>query len=265
MPIKKNIPVPLYFQLHETLHDKLDNGVWKPGDRLPTEEEFCKEYSVSRTTVRNALRLLKMEGIIEQSRGRGTIVARPKVHEYILQSVIGSYALVYPQGGRLTTKVLETAVVIPPKPIKSALKLDEGQEATIIARIRIVDNEPLFWTTAYVPYDICPDFVKDDFENRSFFDLLENKYGIYVACATRTITSVLSTYRTVNYLGVEHGSPLSKVVVISYIEDGTPVEYSESFFRGDRVRFDMTVKRKINEHKDEGLIVIKDELAENTS
>ena len=243
--INKESPIPLYFQLQEILHDKLENGVWKPGDRLPPEEQLCEQYGVSRTTVRKAFQRLVMEGLIERSRGRGTIVARPKVPEYLLQSIIGSYALVYPQGGRLSTKVLEQTLVTPPDPIREALHLDQGQQTAKIARIRIVDEEPLFWTTAFVPYDICPGFVEDDFESRSFFDLLENKYRITVTRSVRTITTVLATSRAVKYLGVEPGSPINRVEVLSYTENGTPVEYSDSYFRGDRVKFEVVINREI--------------------
>ncbi len=53
--INFNAPIPLYFQLQEILRDKIQNGQWKPGDYLPSEEELCSEYNLSRVTVRNAL------------------------------------------------------------------------------------------------------------------------------------------------------------------------------------------------------------------
>ena len=53
--INKESPIPLYFQLQEILHDKLENGVWKPGDRLPPEEELCAQYG------KNARRLAEKQ------------------------------------------------------------------------------------------------------------------------------------------------------------------------------------------------------------
>ena len=97
--INANTPIPLYFQLQEILRDKIQNGVWKPGEHLPSEEELCAEYNVSRVTVRNSLSRLSAEGLIERAAGKGTIVAKPKVREMILASLTGSYASVT-EGGK---------------------------------------------------------------------------------------------------------------------------------------------------------------------
>lgn len=244
--INKNTPIPLYFQLQEILQDKLENGIWKPGDRFPSEEELCNQYGLSRTTVRNALHRLELAGMIERSRGKGTVVARPKVREFLLQSVVGSYASAYPQGGRLSTIVLEAAVVIPPDHVRSALRLNEGQKTIKLVRIRNVDGEPLFWTTAHVPFELCPTFIEEDFQKHSFFEILEIKYGFFVTRSVRTVTTVLATNRETNYLGVEPGSPLNMVESVSFLEDNTPIEYSRSYFRSDRTKFEVVITRSKN-------------------
>lgn len=245
--LNKGLPIPLYFQLQEILRDKLEDELWQPGDRLPTEEELCEEFSVSRTTVRSALHGLEIEGIIERSPKKGTTIARLRTPEYIFQSVIGSYALIYPQEGRLATKVLEAAVIKPPKQILSTLRLHHDDRVTKIARIRYVDGEPLFWTVAYVPYDICPDFVMEDFENHSFFQLLEKKHGIVIVRASRSVTATIASSRAVRNLGVKPGTPLFRVIIHSYIRGEIPVEYSDTYFRGDRVRFEIEVTRDESE------------------
>jgi GntR family transcriptional regulator len=243
IPLNKGLPIPLYFQLQEILRDQIEDGIWQPGDKLPTEEELCEEFNVSRTTVRGALRGLEIEGAIDRSPKRGTTVAQPRTPEYILQSIVGSYSLIYPQKGRLTTKVLEAAVLTPPKQILSALQLQHDDRVTKIARIRYVDSEPLFWTDAYVPYDICPDFIMEDFENHSFFELLEKKHGIFIIRATRSVTATIASTRAVRHLGVKPGAPLIRVIVHSYMRDDIPVEYSDTYFRGDRVRFEVEITR----------------------
>jgi GntR family transcriptional regulator len=242
--LDKRLPVPLYSQLHGILRDMLENGSWKPGDRLPTEEELCEEYDVSRTTVRGALRGLEIEGLIERSPRRGTTIARPRIPEHILQSVIGSYALIYPEGGRLATRLLEAVVIAPQKTIRSALGLGGDEKAIKVARIRLVDREPLFWTVAYVPYALCPGFVNEDFEKHSFFELLENNYGVFISRAERSVTATIASSPAVGYLGVKPGAPLIRVIVHSYGRSGLPVEFSDTYFRGDRVRLEVDITRE---------------------
>ena len=52
--IDKNLPIPYYYQLEQSLREKVENGQWKPGDNLPSEAELCSTFKVSRTVVRQA-------------------------------------------------------------------------------------------------------------------------------------------------------------------------------------------------------------------
>ena len=70
---------PYYRWLAETLREEIAQGVYKPGDALPTEYRLIDEYGVSRITVRKVLDLLSAEGLIVRERGRGTFVAHPQL------------------------------------------------------------------------------------------------------------------------------------------------------------------------------------------
>jgi GntR family transcriptional regulator len=73
--------VPLYFQLQELLKEKIELGVWKPGEAIPPELDLCEAHRVSRTVVRQALAILEQDGQISRTRGRGTFVSAPKVEQ----------------------------------------------------------------------------------------------------------------------------------------------------------------------------------------
>jgi GntR family transcriptional regulator len=242
-PINANAPIPLYIQLQEILHDKIQNKQWNPGDHLPSEEELCAEYNVSRVTVRNALSRLSMEGLIERSAGKGTIVAKPKVREIILATLTSSYATVSNGTNQISTKVVEAETIEPIEHIRKVLKLKDGEKVYKLLRIRTVNNEALFWTNAYVPCKFCPDFLKSNFENRSFFEILKNDFDLIPERSVRTIETELATNRDINYLGMKAGTPLAVVTSICYLKDGTPLEYSRSHFRGDRTKYLVVIKR----------------------
>jgi len=69
---------PVYYQLAESLRSQILEGGLKPGVQLPTEEELCKDYGVSRNTVRGTLRKLENEGLVSRTRGKGTFVCGVK-------------------------------------------------------------------------------------------------------------------------------------------------------------------------------------------
>lgn len=78
--IDRHSPVPLYLQIAADIITRITQGEWSVGDKLPSEAEFVLEYSASRVTLRQALRKLEDEGLIERQRGRGAFIrANPSV------------------------------------------------------------------------------------------------------------------------------------------------------------------------------------------
>ncbi|MCG8350649.1 MAG: extracellular solute-binding protein [Chloroflexales bacterium] len=74
--IDRNTPIPAYFQLKAYLKQQIQDGIWQPGDKIPTEAELCERFNISRTPVRQALKELVFEGLLTRTAGRGTFVAQ---------------------------------------------------------------------------------------------------------------------------------------------------------------------------------------------
>lgn len=74
MSIDPNRPLPLYLQLKTLLLEEMLQGIYRPGDRLPTEQAICQRYGISRTPVTRAFSELAEEGVVLRHRGRGTFV-----------------------------------------------------------------------------------------------------------------------------------------------------------------------------------------------
>lgn len=72
--IERDSPVPIYHQLKTLIREQIESGLWRPGDRIPTEDELCRLYSISRSPVRQALKELVYEGVLVRRPGAGTFV-----------------------------------------------------------------------------------------------------------------------------------------------------------------------------------------------
>ncbi|MCX8066239.1 MAG: extracellular solute-binding protein [Anaerolineae bacterium] len=72
--IERDSPVPLYHQLKTLIREQIESGLWRPGDRIPTEHELCRLYGISRSPVRQALKELEYEGVLVRRPGAGTFV-----------------------------------------------------------------------------------------------------------------------------------------------------------------------------------------------
>ena len=79
--------IPYYLQLIEVLKSQITQKVWKPGERMPGEQDLCTDFGVSRTVVRQALGELENNGLIVRHKGPGTFVAEPKISESLVQKI----------------------------------------------------------------------------------------------------------------------------------------------------------------------------------
>jgi GntR family transcriptional regulator len=74
--INRDVPIPYYYQLEGLLRHQIIEGRWQPGHRVPSEKELCEHYAVSRTTVRQAVQKLVVEGLVFHVKGKGTFVRK---------------------------------------------------------------------------------------------------------------------------------------------------------------------------------------------
>lgn len=239
--LDRNQAIPISFQLQEIFHDHIEEGIWKSHDQIPTEKELCNQYQVSLITVRKALKQLELEGLIKRFQGKGTFVEDRKMKDLILQSLTGSFAFSEPSERNFSTVLVEKSLTSPNQNTMEVLNLNSGDRVIELVRIRNVDHVPLYWTRAFIPEKLCPDLLDENFESQSLYEILETKYKITAASAVRTMETVFASSRAQNYLGVPFGAPISLVSSISFLKDGSPIEYSKNYFRSDRVKFEVWI------------------------
>src|SRR6185312_8544930 len=153
-------------------------GTWPPGSLLPAEPNLCREFGVSRITVRKAISDLVHEGRIQTIQGKGTFVTVPKVGERFVQRAFGIFEDMEQRGLRLTTEVLRQEVVRAPDEIAAALGLRPGERVHVLVRLRSVEGEKILISTTYIPEVLCPGLVHEDLSTGSLFRLLRDRYGI---------------------------------------------------------------------------------------
>jgi len=100
-----NSPVPLYHQLKRILIEYIQKNSLEPGEPIPTEAELQATYRLSRTTVRKSLEELEHDGVIRRQRGKRSVVARPRVEEF-LPRLVGLTEQQEQRGSVVRSKVL---------------------------------------------------------------------------------------------------------------------------------------------------------------
>ena len=142
--------IPLYRQLKDILKEDIESGVWKPGDRIPSENELRQQYDVSRNTVIKALEELVQEGLLRREQGRGTFVSSPKISH----SLTGFYSFsnVLKAHGLEPRDVILSLEIQPAKPsVVQHLQLTESQDVWVLKRLRCAATSPSCWKLLIFP------------------------------------------------------------------------------------------------------------------
>jgi GntR family transcriptional regulator len=127
--------------------------------------------------------------------------------------------------------------------VAAHLGLEPGTSVIVIERLRFVQGEPIVLVTTYLPYALCPKVLDEDLSRQSLYALLEQEYGLVIARGRRTLEAVPANEYEAPLLQVEKGAPLVLLDSVSYLDDGTPIEYYHALHRGDRSRFEVELIR----------------------
>lgn len=231
--LNKALPIPLYHQLKEVLLDMIRAGEWKPSEKIPTEDELARQYEISKTTVRLALRELETEGFVRREQGRGTFVAIPKI-EQGPRDLTSFTQDMQRRGAQPSSKVLNQEVVEAKGEICERLHVREGDKLFRLRRLRLADGEPMGIQTAYIPLALCPNIEQEQFEAQSLYRVLEERFGLVPASAQEHHWAVTLEKGEARWLKVPPGSPALSVERVTFLPDGRPMELAYSVMRGDR-------------------------------
>jgi GntR family transcriptional regulator len=242
--IDRRSAVPYYVQLKDALIEQIEEGHWRPGDKIPGDADLCRIFGVSRTVVRQALNEMAFAGLVVREKGRGTFVSEPKISSRsLVHSLAGFYQDMVERGLTPIDEVLEQGMMPASKKVAAYLKLEPMTPVIKLTRLRFLQDEPTVLVTSYLPYELCRELVNADLSHQSLYAFLEKEYGLSIVRGRRKIDAVAANDYEAGLFKIEKGSPLLMLDSVSYLDDGTPLEYFHGLFRGDRMRFDVEIVR----------------------
>ena len=202
-----NETVPQYRKLSELLREHIVSGVYEEGDLLPSENELCTVYGITRPTVRQALDVLVKDGLILKKRGKGSIVRKPPQNIGIL-SISGTASAV---GARyLKTDILQPPVIRdwPEQFAFELSELERGAWCIYMERLRYVDEKPVFYDINHLPNINLPRFTRRSFENKSLFEVLRKHYHIDILGGEQQLKAIIPGEKIKDILRLKKGQPV---------------------------------------------------------
>ena len=224
--------VPLYQQLFLSLQNRIDSGEWSPGSRIPTEQELCDEYEVSRITVRKAVSEMVKAGFLIKHQGKGTFVvemARPPK-----KAMMNNFSSMCRAEGRVPgARFLSLEIVAPNEKECDFFGADNLKSVFHLRRLRTADDVPVALENLSFPTSFS--FLLDADFSRSMFDiLLEN--GLTPDRFQREISICSANDEEHRLLNVPVHSPLLLVDEMLHGEGDTPIYLAHNIICGESFR-----------------------------
>lgn len=239
--IKRNSPIPIYYQLEEQIRELIEKGELTPGDALPSEREYAEKYQISRMTARHALTKLVNDGYLLRLQGKGTFVAERKV-EQPLQGLTSFSEDMIARGMVATSRILTFEIIPATSQIATQLSIQEYDSVYEIKRIRLADDVPMALETSYLPANLIKELT-EEIVNHSLYTYIEERLNLQIDYASQVIESSVANQMEAEYLKINQGAPILLIQRNSYLKDGTPVELVKSSYRADRYKFKIQMKR----------------------
>ncbi|WP_161980673.1 GntR family transcriptional regulator [Streptococcus sp. S784/96/1] len=225
---------PAYISIHDALKEQIDKGIWKIGDRLPSERDLADNFSVSRMTLRQAITLLVDEGILERRVGSGTYVASRRVQEK-MRGTTSFTEIVTAQGKTPSTKLISYQKKLASQTEMDRLHLKKTDYVIRMERVRYADNIPVVYEVASIPEELIRNVERHAITEHFFKTLTGNGYEI--GKSQQVISAKIASERVADYLSIAKGHAILALTQVSYFTDNRPFEYVRSQYVGDRFEF----------------------------
>lgn len=202
-----NKTIPQYRKLYEVLRKHILDGIYGEGDLLPSENELCQLYNLTRPTVRQALSTLANDGYIKKHQGKGSIVHHlPK--DIGILSVSGTTSAV---GDRN----LKTDIIVRPKIIRwpddfmfTLSELERESGCIYMERLRLLEDSPIFYDISYIANINLPRITSRNFVNRSLFQILRDHFGVEIKGGDQRIKAIPASDKLRRFLLLKKGQPV---------------------------------------------------------
>lgn len=227
----KTASSPLYIQLQSRIRNAIHEGALRAGQFLPAEREIGERLEVSRVTVRRAIDTLVQEGLLVQRQGAGTFVTQ-RLEQPL--NLLKSYTEIMAEQGKLPrSRWIDRSMGIASAEEAQALQLSDGDEVVRFNRLRLADDQPMALELATVPR--C--FIDNPFSvEESLYKVLRSM-GARPVKAQQRLRAIIIDPERAGYLDIPVDSAALYIERLGMLSDGTPVEFTRSYFPGETYDF----------------------------
>jgi GntR family transcriptional regulator len=224
------------------LVEQIESGKLSPGDAIPGERTLAEMFDVSRVTIRKCIGNMVEEGYLIRNRGRETVVANRKVN-HRLGALLGVAEELSETDSTVEIQVINKCYEKITTDIRKHLKTDDNSQVYAFSRLILKDHKPLVLNYSYVLHDMGKLVAALDLKNDKVFECFE-KCGYDVSYAEQIITAGVCNKKEAELLEYKAGRPVIIIKRTTFLENGYPILYEKSTYRGDEYQYSIKLLRK---------------------
>ena len=229
----------IYAGIANKLRQDIRQGVYRAGEKLPTEQQLSEQFGVNRHTLRQAIALLKSEGLVRVEQGRGTFVAETPIRYAIGQRVRYNEAL-RAQGRSAESKFLRMVKAPASNTVALALDIQPGDPVALVERLSFANQEPISLSSGYFPLHRFPDFLTESHQALlhqvgSISKFLQQAYDCDHIRLQTTVSARTVKPHDARLLELPLNQPILLTESVNIDQKHVMIEYGVTRFRGDRM------------------------------
>jgi len=244
--IDRQSEVPYYQQLAQVLEQRISSGDIARGARLPSEQDLCDEFGLSRATVRQALQHLESRGVAQRIPKRGVFASEAvdgtgwviQGKEGFLENAIGH------QHRTVSTEVLRSGATALPADVCRALQVPDGSIGFELVRVRSLDGKPALFSTNYSPPVLIPVLAgaADVLTGHASLSTLLSSAGFALGGAHRLIQAKHPTAEIAEALDIDANEPMLCIRSTSWTAEGQRYDVYDTWVRSDVIPLEVNVR-----------------------
>lgn len=213
----------LYVQMESIIRDKIMSAEWPAGSQIPTEDDLCRMYDVSKATVRMAIADLVRDGYLRKQQGKGTFVTdtTPELGVTMKTKLTED---IFGEGVIAKKVLLMRGTKQPPADVQGHLRT-EGQVYYILCK-RVVNGEPAYLEESFIPLGVVPDIEEADICQMPFFEMMQQRSGARIQKVVQMIEIAEMTGDAAAILKNGSGSSMLMLHRLLIGADGRPLAYT---------------------------------------
>lgn len=217
---------PLYVQARDALKTEIQQGMWAPGEMLPSEFELAAMFGVSQGTMRKAMDALVHDHILVRRQGLGTFVSAHTPAEVLFRF----FQFRDRNGQRVIpeSRTVRTSCVKASRAERANLGLAEGDRVVRHIRVRSSEGRPFIYERIALPAKIFPDLGRDGALPNTLYDKFQKDYGVTVARASERLGTEPAGKQAAELLAIPLGTPLLRIDRRTVALDGRVIEWRHS-------------------------------------